>query len=81
MNTFYLFHDGGPYHIQWTGFYMIETSFMKELKSKGRKNVISKIPQNSQEKVSLTDPHILTDVHGSFLKWKCNKHVMLFMGQ
>ena len=54
---------------------------MKELKSKGRKNVISKIPQNSQEKVSLTDPHILTDVHGSFLKWKCNKHVMLFMGQ
>ena len=36
-----LFHDGGPYHIeisplicranQWTGFYMIGTSVMKEL--------------------------------------------------
>ena len=36
------FHDGGPYHIetnplicsanQWTGFYMIGTSVMKELK-------------------------------------------------
>ena len=36
-----LFHDGGPYHIetsplicfanQWTGFYMIWTSIMKEL--------------------------------------------------
>ena len=36
------FYDGGPYHIeasplicrenQWTGFYMIGTSFMKELK-------------------------------------------------
>ena len=54
---------------------------MKELKSKDRKNPVSKIPQNSQEKVSLTEPHILTDVHGSFLKRKCNKHVMLFMGQ
>ena len=40
----YLFHDGGPYHIeisplissanQWTGFYMIMTSVMKELKQK-----------------------------------------------
>ena len=38
---FYLAHDGGPYHIgtntllyradQWTGFYMIRTSVMKEL--------------------------------------------------
>ena len=37
----FLFHDGGPYHIetsrlicrvnQWTVFYMIGTSFMKEL--------------------------------------------------
>ena len=37
-----LFHDGGPYYIktsplicsenQWTGFYMIETSVMKELR-------------------------------------------------
>ena len=36
------FHDGGPYHIetshlvcsanQWTGFYMVQTSVMKELK-------------------------------------------------
>ena len=36
------FHDGGPYHIetsslirnanQWTGFYMIGTSIMKEFK-------------------------------------------------
>ena len=29
-----LFHDGGLYHIgtsQWTGFFMKETSFMKEL--------------------------------------------------
>ena len=36
----YLFHEGGPYHIetipficranQWTGFYMIGTSVMKE---------------------------------------------------
>ena len=40
---FELFHDKGPYHIetspwicsasQWTGFYMVETSVMKELKS------------------------------------------------
>ena len=39
--TLYLFHDGGPYHIktspficranQWTGFYVIGTSVMKEL--------------------------------------------------
>ena len=39
-----LFHDKGPYHIetspviccatQWTGFYMIGTSVMKELKMK-----------------------------------------------
>ena len=38
----YLFHDGGPYHIetssvicianQWTGFYIIGVSVMKELK-------------------------------------------------
>ena len=38
----YLFHDGDPYHVetsplicianQWTGFYMMGTSFMKELK-------------------------------------------------
>ena len=37
-----LFHDGGPYHIetsplicsanQWAGFYMLETSVMKELR-------------------------------------------------
>ena len=37
----YLFHDGGPYHIEtsplicianeWTGFYMIGTTIMKEL--------------------------------------------------
>ena len=40
-NTFELFHDGGRYHIepspficfsnQWTGFYMITASVMKEL--------------------------------------------------
>ena len=40
-NRFYLFHDGGPYHIetspficrenQWVGFYMTATSVMKEL--------------------------------------------------
>ena len=39
-----LFHDGGPYHIetspliysanQWTGFYMITVSIMKELMKK-----------------------------------------------
>ena len=42
MVWFYLFHDGGPYHVetsplicytnQWIGFYMMGTSFMKELK-------------------------------------------------
>ena len=42
MNIHKLFHDGGRYHIetspligtvnQWTGFYMITTSFMKVLK-------------------------------------------------
>ena len=41
MMTLYLFHDGGRYHIetsplicradQWTGFYMITASVMKEL--------------------------------------------------
>ena len=40
--TIQLFHDGGPYHTetsllicsanQWTGFYIIGTSVMKELK-------------------------------------------------
>ena len=29
---FFNSHDGGPYHIDWTGFYMIEISVMKELK-------------------------------------------------
>ena len=29
---FFNSHDGGPYHIDWTGFYMIGISVMKELK-------------------------------------------------
>ena len=43
VNSFKYFHDGGPYHIetspliykanQWTGFYIIGTSVMKELNS------------------------------------------------
>ena len=45
FNLFNPFHDGGPYHIetnplmcyanQWTHFYMIENSVMKELKKIG----------------------------------------------
>ena len=40
FNLFELFHDGGPYHIetsranQWTGFYLIGISDMKELNVK-----------------------------------------------
>ena len=42
-----LFHDGGPYHTSplicsanyWTGFHMIRTSIMKELKSYLRNTV------------------------------------------
>ena len=44
LGCYKLFHDGGFYHIetspltckanQWTGFYMIGTSVMKELKLK-----------------------------------------------
>ena len=48
-----LFHDGGSYHIetsplicranQWTGFYMIGTSAMKELNTDSRDTLMIKI--------------------------------------
>ena len=52
-----LFHDGGPYQIetsplicsasQWTGFYMIGSSVMKELKNKSTKSCCGHKPQSS----------------------------------
>ena len=51
----------------------------ERVKGKERKNLVSKISQNSQEKVSVADTHILTDILGLFLKRKCNRHVILFM--
>ena len=48
-NSLYLFHDGGPYHVetspliysanQWTGFYKIGTFVIKELKTKSEEVV------------------------------------------
>ena len=51
----------------------------ERVKGKERKNLVSKISQNSQEKVSVADTHILTDILGLFLKRKCYRHVILFM--
>ena len=50
--TYYLFHDGGSYHIetsplncianQWTGFYMVGTSVMKKLNGHTIKSIIER---------------------------------------
>ena len=61
-----LFHDGGRYHTensanQWTGFYMITASVMKELKSMNpiSRHAISFVNHPKQLYVPLTEVKIL----------------------